>query len=127
MTCGRGPASLKRPGRNSKDIRHVRDLDDPRLCRRDLRPQPLRVRPTRLSRARLRGAALITGAARRIGRALAFECAAAGFDVAIHAREIDHDADSLVEAIREKGLRAVAMTGDLADAETPARLIDEAN
>ncbi|MDP3299063.1 MAG: hypothetical protein Q8M38_03070, partial [Phenylobacterium sp.] len=31
-----------------------------------------------------RGAALVTGAARRIGRVLAISCAEAGYDVALH-------------------------------------------
>ena len=39
-----------------------------------------------------RGAALVTGGARRIGRVLAAPPAEAGYDVAIHVRAVDDDA-----------------------------------
>ena len=73
-----------------------------------------------------RGAALITGAPRRIGRALALAAADAGYDVAVHARELDADSTSLIDAIVAKGRRAAAFAGDLNDGATPARLIAEA-
>jgi len=79
-----------------------------------------------LSEALLTGA-LVTGAPRRIGRALALTAADAGFDVALHARAHDADVDSLIAEIAAKGRKAVAVIGDLADSETPARLIAEAN
>ncbi len=40
-------------------------------------------------------AALVTGAARRIGRALAEELAAAGFAVAVHYHRSAHDAEEV--------------------------------
>ena len=46
-----------------------------------------------------RGPALVTGAARRIGRALALEAASLGYDVAIHCREADADSASLAAEI----------------------------
>jgi NAD(P)-dependent dehydrogenase (short-subunit alcohol dehydrogenase family) len=79
-----------------------------------------------LSKSAPRGAALITGAPRRIGRALALAAADAGYDVAVHARELDADSASLTEAIATKGRRSHALAGDLNDAETPDRLIAEA-
>ena len=60
-----------------------------------------------------RGGALVTGAARRIGRALALEAAAAGYDVAIHCREADADSASLAEEIAAAGRRAVVCEADL--------------
>jgi NAD(P)-dependent dehydrogenase (short-subunit alcohol dehydrogenase family) len=61
-----------------------------------------------------RGGALVTGAARRIGRALALAAAKAGYDVAIHAREADADTESLTAQISALGRRAAVVTGDLA-------------
>ncbi len=73
-----------------------------------------------------RGAAIVTGAPRRIGRVLALTAADAGYDVAVHARDDDADVESLIAEIGAKGREAVAVIGDLADAETPARLVSEA-
>jgi len=70
--------------------------------------------------------ALITGAPRRIGRVLALTAADAGHDVAVHARALDADVESLVAEIEAMGRRAVAVIGDLSDGQTPHRLIDEA-
>ncbi len=79
-----------------------------------------------MSQAAPRGAALVTGAPRRIGRALALAAADAGYDVAVHARDLDADTASLIEAIQALGRNAVALTGDLSDSRTPARLISQA-
>ena len=70
--------------------------------------------------------ALVTGAPRRIGRVLALTAADAGYDVAIHAREMDADSGSLIAEIRAKGRNAIAVVGDLAESDTPARLVAEA-
>jgi NAD(P)-dependent dehydrogenase (short-subunit alcohol dehydrogenase family) len=72
-----------------------------------------------------RGWALVTGAGRRIGQALALRAAELGHDVLVHAR---HDADAVetVEAIRAAGAEALAIAGDLADPATPQRLIGAA-
>lgn len=67
------------------------------------------------ARPAARGGALITGAARRIGRALALAAAGAGFDVAIHVREAGADSASLAEAITALGRTAVVLAADLAD------------
>lgn len=66
-----------------------------------------------------RGAALVTGASRRIGRVLALTCADAGYDVAIHCRTIDDDAESAAAEIRARGRKAALFTADLRkEAET---------
>jgi NAD(P)-dependent dehydrogenase (short-subunit alcohol dehydrogenase family) len=59
--------------------------------------------------------ALVTGAGRRIGRAIALGMAEAGWDVAVHYRQSAPDADEVVSAIRALGRRAVALHADLAD------------
>jgi NAD(P)-dependent dehydrogenase (short-subunit alcohol dehydrogenase family) len=78
------------------------------------------------SRPAPRGGALVTGAARRIGRALALAAAKAGFDVAVHAREADADAESLAGEIAALGRRAVVVTGDLVDDDGLSALVPAA-
>ncbi len=62
-----------------------------------------------------RGAALVTGGARRIGRALCLAAAQAGYDVAIHQREATPDGDSLVNEIKGLGRQAALVAGDLSE------------
>jgi NAD(P)-dependent dehydrogenase (short-subunit alcohol dehydrogenase family) len=76
-----------------------------------------------------RGGALITGAARRIGRALAVKAQAAGYDVAVHTRHPDEEADALAQSLRASGGRAAVVTGDLtvgADLDALVRLASAA-
>ena len=61
------------------------------------------------------GWALVTGAGRRIGRALALACATAGYDVVVHARGPEAP-DETVSLIRATGREAVAHFADLTDA-----------
>ncbi len=70
-----------------------------------------------------RGVALVTGAPRRIGRALALAAAEAGYDLAIHARAIDGDARALADTADAMGRRTVLMEADLRDLEAPADLV----
>ncbi len=58
--------------------------------------------------------ALITGAARRIGRALALALAEDGYDIAIHYRSAAGDAESLAEEIGGLGRRSTLLAADLA-------------
>jgi NAD(P)-dependent dehydrogenase (short-subunit alcohol dehydrogenase family) len=73
-----------------------------------------------------RGAALVTGGAKRIGRAICLELAAAGFDLAIHHRESGDEAAQLADGIRALGRRAVCLSADLADAEATGALVGRA-
>jgi NAD(P)-dependent dehydrogenase (short-subunit alcohol dehydrogenase family) len=57
--------------------------------------------------------ALVTGAARRIGRAIALDLAAHGFAVAIHYHRSDEDAESAVVAVQAAGGHAMALKADL--------------
>ena len=61
-----------------------------------------------------RGWALVTGAARRIGRTLALTAARAGYDVVVHHRRSDEDAAETVGQIEALGRRALAVAADLA-------------
>jgi len=68
---------------------------------------------------------LVTGAARRVGRAIALELAAAGCDVAVHFHTSAAPARDLAGRIKHLGRRVVLVQGDVADPETPARLVAE--
>ena len=73
-----------------------------------------------------RGAALVTGGARRIGRALAQACAEAGFDVAIHVRNPGDDADAAAGEVRSAGRRAAILSCDLRKESALVALVGEA-
>ena len=62
-----------------------------------------------------RPVALVTGAARRIGRAIALRLADEGWDLAVHYRGSAGDALELCEQLRTRGARAEAFAADLAD------------
>lgn len=70
--------------------------------------------------------ALVTGAARRIGRAIAEDLASNGWAVAIHYRTSRSEAEALARSIMDGGGRATAVGGDLADLACVPRLIAEA-
>src|ERR1700748_106311 len=67
---------------------------------------------------------LITGAARRIGRALALGFAARGWDVAVHYGASREEADDVVAQIVAMGRRAVALHAELGNEAQVARLLD---
>jgi len=73
-----------------------------------------------------RGAALVTGASRRIGRALALAAADAGFDVAIHCRAADDDAEAAAAEVRARGRKAVLLSCDLRRESASVALVGEA-
>lgn len=74
-----------------------------------------------------RGTALITGAGRRIGRALALEAARAGYDVAIHHRASADEAEETAADARALGRRAALVRADLANEAETAGLIAQAS
>lgn len=73
-----------------------------------------------------RGAALVTGAGRRIGRALALEAARAGFDVAVHYRTASDEAQAVADEIAALGRRAVILDAELTDEDQTAALLPRA-
>ncbi len=70
--------------------------------------------------------ALVTGAGKRLGRAIALALAEAGYAVAVHYGEGAADADALVTEITKGGGRAVALAADLAQEDEVAGLIGRA-
>jgi NAD(P)-dependent dehydrogenase (short-subunit alcohol dehydrogenase family) len=69
--------------------------------------------------------ALVTGAGRRLGRAIALGLADDGWDVAIHFQRSRDEAASLAEEITARGARAAAIGCDLADADQVSGLMSE--
>jgi NAD(P)-dependent dehydrogenase (short-subunit alcohol dehydrogenase family) len=73
-----------------------------------------------------RGAALVTGAGRRIGQVLALESARAGYDVAIHHRASASEAEETARAVEGLGRRALLVRADLADEHETRSLVAQA-
>ncbi|CAN7559840.1 SDR family oxidoreductase [Rhizobium sp. LjRoot30] len=67
--------------------------------------------------------ALITGAARRIGKAIAEDLANQGFAVAIHAHRSMDEAALLAQALQDKGAVATAFRADLENENETAALL----
>ena len=57
--------------------------------------------------------ALVTGAGKRLGRAMAIYLAGRGYDVAVHYAGSQEAAEDVVAEIRAKGRQAVALQADL--------------
>jgi NAD(P)-dependent dehydrogenase (short-subunit alcohol dehydrogenase family) len=74
----------------------------------------------------MKGAALVTGAAKRIGRAVALALAEDGYDVIVHYGASKADAEGVVAAVAAKGRRAVALAADLAQEAETQKLIGAA-
>ncbi|HJS30387.1 MAG TPA: SDR family oxidoreductase [Alphaproteobacteria bacterium] len=72
-------------------------------------------------------AALVTGAARRIGRGVALDLSRAGVAVAIHYRTSQPEAEALAAEITGAGGKAVALGADLAREAESAMLVSRAN
>ena len=60
--------------------------------------------------------AIVTGAARRIGRGIALDLAQHGWSVCVHFSSSAADAEALVREIRGSGGQAAAVGADLAQA-----------
>lgn len=72
------------------------------------------------------GAALVTGGARRLGRAMALDLAEQGWSVAIHYHSSEAEAEEVVEAVRARGGRAAALRADLCDEAQTGPLVPAA-
>lgn len=71
-----------------------------------------------------RPTALVTGAARRIGRTIAEALAAAGWALALHHRSSASDCESLAASLRDRGVPVTTVQADLEDETQVGSLID---
>jgi pteridine reductase len=69
--------------------------------------------------------ALVTGAAKRLGRAAAVRLAEDGADVVVHYRSSQLEAQDAVKEIEKLGRRSVAIGADLSSVAETKRLVDE--
>ncbi len=69
--------------------------------------------------------ALITGSARRVGCAIAFELADAGCDIAIHYGHSHEQANMACAQIKDMGRRCITLQADLSDSSTWESLITD--
>ena len=67
--------------------------------------------------------ALVTGASRSIGRAIALMLAEAGADVAVNYRARAEEARAVVETIRAMGRRAIAIGADVSDSAAVGAMV----
>jgi len=68
--------------------------------------------------------ALITGAARRIGRTIALDLAGHGYAIALHYKASRDEAEALCDEIITQGGKAIALGADLSELDSAARLMD---
>ncbi len=68
--------------------------------------------------------AIVTGAGRNIGRAIALTLAQAGASVVVNVRANQAEADSVVREIEGAGGKAASVLGDIGDEKTAAALAD---
>ncbi len=71
--------------------------------------------------------ALVTGAGKRLGRAMALYLAQRGYDVAVHYASSEDEAASVVDDIKGMGQRAVALQADLLNEDAAQALIGRAS
>ncbi len=70
--------------------------------------------------------ALVTGAGKRLGRAMAIELARQGHDVAVHYASSATDAEEVADAIRTMGRKAITLQANLLDETQVTPLVGRA-
>lgn len=68
---------------------------------------------------------LVTGSSRGIGKAIALQLAAAGFDVTVHARSQAQQASNVVAQIQAMGRNSHALLFDVADRERVLEILEQ--
>ncbi len=67
--------------------------------------------------------ALITGAGKRIGRTIALDLAAHGWNVAIHYNSSSAEAEEVADLAREQGVKATTVGADLSDESQVSKVV----
>ena len=81
------------------------------------------VSPSQSSQQPHKGVAVVTGAARGIGRGIALRLADDGFDVAVNDLPGTPELDEVIKTIEGKGRRALATPGDVSDEATVTQIV----
>ncbi|GGB70033.1 SDR family oxidoreductase [Glycocaulis alkaliphilus] len=76
--------------------------------------------------AQSKGTALITGGAKRIGRAFCEALAKDGYDIAIHCNRSRDEAEALAQTLEGKGVKAGVFAADFSDGANAETLMEEA-
>ena len=74
----------------------------------------------------MNGTALVTGGAKRLGRAMALYLADRGLDVVIHYNSSAEEAEAVADEIRGKGRKAAIMQADLTNEDQMQALVGQA-
>ncbi len=74
----------------------------------------------------MNGQALVTGAGRRLGRAIALYLAKRGLDVVVHCHRSRDEAEAVASAARELGVKSVVLAADLTIEEEMQELVPKA-
>src|SRR5215212_2328835 len=118
----RGPARSATSTFRSSGWRARRSGRPPTACLPPGGPGPSPARPDMRLHGRV---ALVTGAGRRVGRALAVGLGAEGARVAVHYNGSAAGAQETAEQIVRAGGEARVFQANLSDADAPARLVDD--
>ena len=70
--------------------------------------------------------AIVTGAGKRIGRAIAIALSEQGYDIAVHYRSSATEAEDTAKRVRANGVRAALVSGDLSSKQDAAKIISSA-
>jgi 3-oxoacyl-[acyl-carrier protein] reductase len=70
--------------------------------------------------------ALVTGAARGIGKAIALRLAREGYSVAVHYHTSHSDAQTTCQELEALGVKAVALQADVRDPKAATALVQQA-
>jgi len=79
-----------------------------------------------MSQPAISGTALVTGAAKRIGRSIAEALAVRGFNIAVHANNSIREAESFAADLRGRDVKAAAFQADLNDHAATLALLPQA-
>lgn len=82
--------------------------------------------PARTDRSLTGQVALVTGAGRRIGRAIALELGRAGADVVVHCKDSREEGKAVAVELEELGVRSCVVVADQRDVAAVGRACDEA-
>lgn len=69
--------------------------------------------------------ALVTGSSRGIGRGIAIALAKDGYDIAVHYSTSEDSALEVMQIVKEMGVNACLLHGNIADPDVPSRLVQE--